>query len=170
MLQILNHPQTHPGQNWALVTLASLTPSATRCTSNSAWHWHRGLSLASVVTRLLAATNASYAFYCWDFLLAAALYTHHQYIAGFLMVWCVLLSRCYFFVRTIEANKNNVLACVLNHKEAIISHLGWYPLFLGFPHAGLCTFTTIFVVAFGTPEKQILVRHIFAQWVQSGVR
>ena len=31
-----------------------------------------------------------------------------------------------------EANKNNVLARMLEHKEAIISHLSWVSLFLGF--------------------------------------
>jgi hypothetical protein len=43
-----------------------------------------------------------------------------------------------FFVRDYdpELNKNNVLARMLEHKEAIISHLSWASLFLGFHTLG----------------------------------
>ena len=59
----------------------------------------------------------------------AALYTHHQYIAGFLMVGA-FAHGAIFFVRDYdpELNKNNVLARMLEHKEAIISHLSWVSL------------------------------------------
>ena len=41
-----------------------------------------------------------------------------------------------FFVRDYdpEQNKNNVLARVLEHKEAIISHLSWVSFIPRFPH------------------------------------
>jgi photosystem I P700 chlorophyll a apoprotein A2 len=55
---------------------------------------------------------------------------------------------------------------VLEHKEAIISHLSWVSLFLGFHTLGLYVHNDV-VVAFGTPEKQILVEPVFAQWVQA---
>jgi photosystem I P700 chlorophyll a apoprotein A2 len=73
-----------------------------------------------------------------------------------------------FFVRDYdpEQNKNNVLARVLEHKEAIISHLSWVSLFLGFHTFGLYVHNDV-VVAFGTPEKQILVEPVFAQWIQA---
>ena len=48
------------------------------------------------------------------------------------------------------------LARMLEHKEAIISHLSWVSLFLGFHTLG-SIFTTIVCVAFGQPEKQILI-------------
>jgi photosystem I P700 chlorophyll a apoprotein A2 len=65
-------------------------------------------------------------------------HTHHKYIAGFIYyVWC-FCSRCYFFIRDYdpEQNKGNVLARILDHK-AIISHLSWVSLFLGFHTLGL---------------------------------
>jgi len=84
----------------------------------------------------------------------AALYTHHQYIAGFLMVGA-FAHGAIFFVRDYdpEMNKDNVLARMLEHKEAIISHLSWVSLFLGFHTLGLYIHNDT-VVAFGQPEKQ----------------
>ena len=40
----------------------------------------------------------------------------------------IFLIRDYIYLD----NKDNVLERVLNHKEAIISHLSWVSLFLGF--------------------------------------
>jgi hypothetical protein len=58
-----------------------------------------------------------------------------------------------FFVRDYDQkNKDNVLARMLEHKEAIISHLSWASLFLGF-HLGLYIHNDT-VVAFGQPENK----------------
>ncbi|KAB1670235.1 hypothetical protein ES319_1Z186300v1, partial [Gossypium barbadense] len=65
-----------------------------------------------------------------------------------------------------EQNEDNVLARMLDHKEAIISHLSWASLFLGFHTLGLYVHNDV-MLAFGTPEKQILIEPIFAQWIQS---
>ena len=110
----------------------------------------------------------SYAFMAKDYVTQAALYTHHQYIAGFLMVGA-FAHGAIFFVRDYdpELNKDNVLARVLEHKEAIISHLSWVSLILRFPHTRSLHVHNDVVVAFGTPEKQILVEPVFAQWVQA---
>jgi photosystem I P700 chlorophyll a apoprotein A2 len=141
-------------------------------TVNNSLHFQLGLALASlgVVTSVVAQhmyAMPPYAFMSKDFTTTAALYTHHQYIAGFLMVGA-FAHGAIFFVRDYdpEANKNNVLARVLEHKEAIISHLSWASLFLGFHTLGLYVHNDV-VVAFGTPEKQILVEPVFAQWVQA---
>jgi photosystem I P700 chlorophyll a apoprotein A2 len=93
-----------------------------------------------------------YAYLSKDFTTQAALYTHHQYIAGFLMVGA-FAHGAIFFVRDYdpEQNKNNVLARMLEHKEAIISHLSWASLFLGFHTLGLYIHND--VVAFGTTRK-----------------
>ena len=109
----------------------------------------------------------SYAFISQDHTTQAALYTHHQYIAGFLMVGA-FAHGAIFFVRDYdpESNKDNVLARMLEHKEAIISHLSWVSLFLGFHTLGLYVHNDV-VVAFGTPEKQILVEPVFAQFIQA---
>ncbi len=141
-------------------------------TINNSLHFQLGLALASlgVVTSLVAQhmySMPSYAFIAKDYTTQAALYTHHQYIAIFLM--CGAFAHgAIFFIRDYdpEANKNNVLARMLEHKEAIISHLSWVSLFLGFHTLGLYVHNDV-VVAFGAPEKQILVEPVFAQFVQA---
>merc|ERR1711976_8208 len=108
-----------------------------------------------------------YAFLSKDFTTEAALYTHHQYIAGFLMVGA-FAHGAIFFVRDYdpELGERNVIARMLEHKEAIISHLSWVSLFLGFHTLGLYIHNDT-VVAFGQPEKQILIEPLFAQWIQA---
>jgi photosystem I P700 chlorophyll a apoprotein A2 len=141
-------------------------------TINNSLHFQLGLALAclGVVTSLVAQhmySLPSYVFIAKDYTTQAALYTHHQYIAGFLMVGA-FAHGAIFFVRDYdpEANKNNVLARMLEHKEALISHLSWVTLFLGFHTLGLYVHNDV-VVAFGTPEKQILIEPVFAQFVQA---
>jgi photosystem I P700 chlorophyll a apoprotein A2 len=141
-------------------------------TYNNSLHFQLGFHLAAlgVVTSLVAQHMYSlppYAFMAKDYTTQAALYTHHQYIAGFIMVGA-FAHGAIFLVRDYdpEANKNNVLYRVLEHKEAIISHLSWVSLFLGFHTLGLYVHNDV-VVAFGTPEKQILIEPVFAQWIQA---
>jgi len=131
-----------------------------------------GLALAclGVATSLTAQhmyALTPYAYLSKDFTTEAALYTHHQYIAGFLMVGA-FAHGAIFFVRDYdpELNKNNVLARMLEHKEAIISHLSWASLFLGFHTLGLYIHNDT-VVAFGQPEKQILFEPLFAEYIQA---
>ncbi len=141
-------------------------------TLNNSLHFQLALALASlgVVTSLVAQHMYAlppYAFMARDYTTMAALYTHHQYIAGFIMVGA-FAHGAIFLIRDYDpvANKHNVLDRVLQHKEAIISHLSWVSLFLGFHTLGLYVHNDV-VVAFGTPEKQILVEPVFAQWVQA---
>ncbi|KAL3646612.1 hypothetical protein CASFOL_009579 [Castilleja foliolosa] len=141
-------------------------------TINNSLHFQLGLSLASlgVITSLVAQHMYSlpaYAFIAQDFTTQAALYTHHQYIAGFIMTGA-FAHGAIFFIRDYnpEQNEDNVLARMLDHKEAIISHLSWASLFLGFHTLGLYVHNDV-MLAFGTPEKQILIEPIFAQWIQS---
>jgi photosystem I P700 chlorophyll a apoprotein A2 len=141
-------------------------------TLNNSLHFQLALALASlgVITSLVAQHMYAlppYAFMAKDYTTMAALYTHHQYIAGFIMVGA-FAHGAIFLIRDYDpvANENNVLARVLEHKEAIISHLSWVSLFLGFHTLGLYVHNDV-VVAFGTPEKQILVEPVFAQWVQA---
>ena len=141
-------------------------------TLNNSLHFQLGLALASlgVITSLVAQHMYSlppYAFLVQDHTTMAALYTHHQYIAGFIM--CGAFAHgAIFFVRDYdnEKNKGNVLSRILDHKEAIISHLSWVTLFLGFHTLGLYVHNDV-VQAFGNPEKQILIEPVFAQWIQS---
>jgi photosystem I P700 chlorophyll a apoprotein A2 len=109
----------------------------------------------------------SYVFLARDFTRQAALYTHHQYIAGFII--CGAFAHgAIFVVRDYDPVKNhgNVLARLLDQKEALISHLSWVALFLGFHTLGLYVHNDV-IQAFGTPECQILIEPIFAQWIQA---
>jgi photosystem I P700 chlorophyll a apoprotein A2 len=141
-------------------------------TLNNSLHFQLALALASlgVVTSLVAQhmyAMPPYAFMAKDYTTQAALYTHHQYIAGFIMVGA-FAHGAIFLVRDYDpaANKNNVLDRVLQHKEAIISHLSWVSLFLGFHTLGIYVHNDV-MQAFGTPEKQILIEPVFAQFVQA---
>jgi photosystem I P700 chlorophyll a apoprotein A2 len=141
-------------------------------TLNNSLHFQLALALASlgVVTSLVAQhmyAMPPYAFIAKDYTTSAALYTHHQYIAGFIMVGA-FAHGAIFLVRDYDpaANKNNVLDRVLQHKEAIISHLSWVSLFLGFHTLGIYVHNDV-MQAFGTPEKQILIEPVFAQFVQA---
>ncbi|MBE9045952.1 photosystem I core protein PsaB [Pleurocapsales cyanobacterium LEGE 10410] len=141
-------------------------------TLNNSLHFQLALALASLgtITSLVAQhmySLPSYVFIAKDYTTQAALYTHHQYIAGFLVTGA-FAHGAIFLVRDYdpEANKNNVLSRVLQHKEAIISHLSWVSLFLGFHTLSLYVHNDV-VVAFGTPEKQILIEPVFAQFVQA---
>jgi photosystem I P700 chlorophyll a apoprotein A2 len=141
-------------------------------TYNNSLHFQLGWHLAclGVITSLVAQHMYSlppYAFIAKDYTTQAALYTHHQYIAIFLMLGA-FAHGAIFWVRDYdpEQNKGNVLERVLKHKEAIISHLSWVSLFLGFHTLGLYVHNDV-VVAFGTPEKQILIEPVFAQFIQA---
>ena len=141
-------------------------------TITNSLHMQLGLALAclGVATSLTAQhmyAITPYAFLSKDFATEAALYTHHQYIAGFLMVGA-FAHGAIFFVRDYdpELNKDNVLYRMLEHKEAIISHLSWASLFLGFHTLGLYIHNDT-VVAFGQPEKQILFEPLFAEYIQA---
>ena len=141
-------------------------------TVNNSLHFQLGLALASVgtITSIVAQHIYSlppYAFMAQDFTTQASLYVHHQYIAGFIM--CGAFAHgAIFFVRDYdqERNQGNVLARMLDHKEALISHLSWVSLFLGFHTLGLYVHNDV-MEAFGTPERQILIEPIFAQWIQA---
>ncbi|KAI3858771.1 hypothetical protein MKX03_033724 [Papaver bracteatum] len=141
-------------------------------TINNSIHFQLGLALSSlrVITSLVSQHMyylPAYAFIAQDFTNQAALYTYHQYIAGFIMTWA-FAHGAIFFIRDYnpEQNEDNVLERMLDHKKAIKSHLSWVSLFLGFHTLGLYVHNDV-MLAFGTPEKQILIEPIFSQWIQS---
>jgi photosystem I P700 chlorophyll a apoprotein A2 len=141
-------------------------------TVNNSLHFQLSLALAclGVASSLTAQHMYSmppYAFIAKDFTTMAALYTHHQYIAGFLMVGA-FSHAAIFWIKDYdpEQNKGNVLDRMLQHKEAIISHLSWVSMFLGFHTLGLYVHNDV-EVAFGAADKQILIEPVFAQFIQS---
>ncbi|MBD2081203.1 photosystem I core protein PsaB [Leptolyngbya sp. FACHB-17] len=141
-------------------------------TYNNSLHFQLGIHLAALGTALSVVAQhmysmPPYAFMAKDFTTQASLYTHHQYLAGFFMVGAFAHAGI-FWVRDYDPdnNENNVLARLLGHKEALISHLSWVSLFLGFHTLGLYVHNDV-QVAFGVPEKQILIEPVFAQFVQA---
>ncbi|GJS77137.1 photosystem I P700 apoprotein A2 [Tanacetum coccineum] len=83
-------------------------------TINNSLHFQLGLALASlgVITSLVAQHMYSlpaYAFIAQDFTTQVALYTHHQYIAGFIMTGA-FAHGAIFFIRdyNLEQNEDNV--------------------------------------------------------------
>ncbi|MCU0548999.1 MAG: photosystem I core protein PsaB [Leptolyngbya sp. Prado105] len=141
-------------------------------TYNNSLHFQLGIHLAALGTALSVVAQhmysmPPYAFMAKDFTTQASLYTHHQYLAGFFLVGA-FAHGAIFWVRDYDPqnNENNVLARLLGHKEALISHLSWVSLFLGFHTLGLYVHNDV-QVAFGASEKQILIEPVFAQFVQA---
>ena len=68
-------------------------------------------------------------------------------------------------------NQNNVLDRVIRHRDAIISHLNWVCIFLGFHSFGLYVHNDT-MRALGRPQDLfsdtgIQLQPVFAQWVQN---
>jgi photosystem I P700 chlorophyll a apoprotein A2 len=110
-----------------------------------------------------------YVFLDRDYVTQAALYTHHQYIGGFLSVWAFAHSGI-FMVRDYNPrmNRDNILYRIHEEKELIISNLSWLSLFLGFQTLGLYVHHDVCVV-FGAPESQVLFEPVLAKYIQSNV-
>jgi photosystem I P700 chlorophyll a apoprotein A2 len=109
----------------------------------------------------------------YDSVTFVALYVHHSWIASFLMMGSfahagIFLIRDYTInmaASTRPKQEQDVICRILAHKAAIISHLSWICLWLGFHTLGLYIHNDT-VVAFGEPEKQILIEPVFAQIIQ----
>merc|ERR1719210_459312 len=138
---------------------------------------HLQLSLAlaglSVITSVVAQhiySLAPYPYLSYDSVTFVALYVHHSWIASFLMMGSfahagIFLIRDYTVNMAIVGQEQDVICRILAHKAAIISHLSWICLWLGFHTLGLYIHNDT-VVAFGEPEKQILIEPVFAQIIQ----
>uniref|UniRef100_A0A3Q7JUM8 Photosystem I n=1 Tax=Solanum lycopersicum TaxID=4081 RepID=A0A3Q7JUM8_SOLLC len=118
-------------------------------------HFQLGLDLASlgVITSFVSQHMYSlptYAFIAQEFTTQAALYTHHQYIAGFIMTGAF------------AHGEDNVLERMLDHKEAIIYHLSWVSLFLGFHTLGLYVHNDVMVIFLTVGPGDFLAHHAIA--------
>jgi photosystem I P700 chlorophyll a apoprotein A2 len=138
---------------------------------------HLQLSLAlagvSVITSVVAQHTYSltpYPYLSYDYVTFVALYVHHSWIAELLMMGSfahagIFLIRDYTINPADPFVRQDVIGRILAHKNAIISHLSWVCLWLGFHTLGLYIHNDT-VVAFGEPEKQILIEPVFAQVIQ----
>ncbi|KAM3394799.1 hypothetical protein P3S68_003802 [Capsicum galapagoense] len=74
-----------------------------------------------------------YSYLATDYGTQLSLFTHHMWIGGFLIVGAAAHAAI-FMVRDYDPTTryNDLLDRVLRHRDAIISHLNWACIFLGF--------------------------------------
>jgi photosystem I P700 chlorophyll a apoprotein A2 len=125
-----------------------------------------GLVVSSVITSLLAQQMYSltpYPYLSYDYVTVLALYLHHSWIASILMMGA-FAHAAIFLIRDI--NQQDLIRRICSDKAAVISHLSWVCLWLGFHTLGVYVHNDT-VSAFSEPEKQILIEPIFATSLQS---
>jgi len=143
----------------------------------TSWHAQLAINLAMLGSLTIIIAHHMYAmppypYIAIDYPTQLSLFTHHMWIGGF----CVVGGAAHgsiFMVRDYDAkmNYNNLLDRVIRHRDAIISHLNWVCIFLGFHSFGLYIHNDT-MQALGRPQdmfsdKAISLQPIFAQWIQS---
>ncbi|PHU21381.1 Photosystem I chlorophyll a apoprotein A1 [Capsicum chinense] len=100
-----------------------------------------------------------YPYLATDYGTQLSLFTHHMWIDGFLIVG-VAAHATIFMVRDYDlTTRYNDLLDRLRHREAIISHLNWACIFLGF-HSFVGGKVALLTIPLGTAD--FLVHHIHA--------
>jgi photosystem I P700 chlorophyll a apoprotein A1 len=140
------------------------------------WHAQLAINLAlgGSVTIIVAQhmyAMPPYPYLATDYATQLSLFTHHMWIGGFLVVGAgahgaIALIRDYDPAKHV----NNVLDRTLRARDAIISHLNWVCIFLGFHSFGLYIHNDT-MQALGRPQDMfsdtaIQLQPIFAQWIQ----
>ncbi|KAL9989732.1 Photosystem I P700 chlorophyll a apoprotein A1 [Helianthus debilis subsp. tardiflorus] len=100
-----------------------------------------------------------YPYLATDYGTQLSLFTHHMWIGGFLIDYDP------------TTRYNDLLDRVLRHRDAIISHLNWACIFLGFHSFGLYIHNDT-MSALGRPQDMfsdtaIQLQPVFAQWIQN---
>ena len=142
----------------------------------SSWHAQLALNLALLGSLTIIVAQHMYAmppypYLATDYATQVSLFTHHMWIGGFLIVGAgahaaIALIRDYDPAKHV----NNVLDRTLRVRDAIISHLNWVCIFLGFHSFGLYIHNDT-MQALGRPQDMfsdtaIQLQPIFAQWIQ----
>ncbi|MEG3918110.1 MULTISPECIES: photosystem I core protein PsaA [unclassified Microcoleus] len=143
----------------------------------NSWHAQLSINLAlmgslSIIVAQHMYAMPPYPYIATDYPTQLSIFTHHMWIGGFLIVGAAAHGAI-FMVRDYDpaGNVNNLLDRVIRHRDAIISHLNWVCIFLGFHSFGLYVHNDT-MRAFGRPQDLfsdtgIQLRPIFAQWVQN---
>jgi photosystem I P700 chlorophyll a apoprotein A1 len=143
----------------------------------TSWHAQLAINLAmmgslSIIVAHHMYSMPPYPYIATDYPTQLSLFTHHTWIGGFLIVGAAAHGAI-FMVRDYvpSGNVNNLLDRVIRHRDAIISHLNWVCIFLGFHSFGLYVHNDT-LRAFGRPQDMfsdtgIQLRPVFAQWVQN---
>ncbi|GAB4461208.1 MAG: photosystem I core protein PsaA [Elainellaceae cyanobacterium] len=142
----------------------------------TSWHAQLAINLAMMGSLSIIVAQHMYAmppypYLATDYPTQLSLFTHHMWIGGFLVVGAGAHAAI-FFVRDYDPaqNVNNLLDRVLRHRDAIISHLNWVCIFLGFHSFGLYIHNDT-MRALGRPQDMfsdtaIKLQPVFAQWIQ----
>ena len=140
------------------------------------WHAQLAINLAltgsiSIVVAHHMYAMPPYPYIATDYPTQLSLFTHHMWIGGFLVVGAGAHAAI-AMVRDYDPAQNldNVLDRVLKARDALISHLNWVCIWLGFHSFGLYVHNDT-MRAWGRPQDMfsdtgIQLQPIFAQWVQ----
>ncbi|THU42327.1 hypothetical protein C4D60_Mb00t11160 [Musa balbisiana] len=143
----------------------------------TSWHAQLSLNLAMLGSLTIIVAHHMYSmppypYLAIDYGTQLSLFTHHMWIGGFLIVGAAAHAAI-FMVRDYDPTTryNDLLDRVLRHRDAIISHLNWACIFLGFHSFGLYIHNDT-MSALGRPQDMfsdtaIQLQPIFAQWVQN---
>lgn len=143
----------------------------------TSWHAQLATNLAFLGSLTIIIAHHMYAmppypYLATDYATQLCIFTHHMWIGGFLIVGGAAHAAI-FMVRDYDpvVNQNNVLDRVIRHRDAIISHLNWVCIFLGFHSFGLYIHNDT-MSALGRPQDMfsdtaIQLQPVFAQWVQN---
>ncbi|KAI5011362.1 hypothetical protein ZWY2020_013499 [Hordeum vulgare] len=131
----------------------------------TSWHAQLYLNLAMLGSTTIVVAHHMYSmppypYLATDYGTQLFLFTHHIWIAGFLIVDYDPTTRY-----------NDLLGRFLRHHDAIISHLNWVCIFLGF-YCFVLYIHNDTMSALGRPQDMFLdtaiqLQPIFAQWVQN---
>jgi photosystem I P700 chlorophyll a apoprotein A1 len=142
----------------------------------TSWHAQLAVNLAILGSLTIIVAHHMYAmppypYIAIDYPTQLGIFTHHVWIGGFLIVGAAAHAAI-FMVRDYDpaVNMDNALDRMLRSRDAIISHLNWVCIFLGFHSFGLYIHNDT-MRALGRPQDMfsdsaIQLQPIFAQWVQ----
>jgi hypothetical protein len=143
----------------------------------TSWHAQLAINLAmlgslSIIVAHHMYSMPPYPYLATDYATQLSLFTHHVWIGGFCIVGAGAHAAI-FMVRDYDptSNYNNLLDRVIRHRDAIISHLNWVCIFLGFHSFGLYIHNDT-MSALGRPQDMfsdtaIQLQPVFAQWIQN---
>ncbi|XP_020979413.1 uncharacterized protein LOC110272002 [Arachis ipaensis] len=147
------------------------------CVLTTSWHAQLSINLAMLGSLTIVVAHHMYSmppypYLATDYGTQLSLFTHHMWIGGFLIVGDAVHAAI-FMVRDYDPTTryNDLLDRVLRHRDAIISHLNWVCIFLGFHSFGLYIHNDT-MSALGRPQDMfsdtaIQLQPVFAQWIQN---
>jgi len=141
----------------------------------NSWHFQLALALAfqgslSIWFGHLLLTLPAYPFMLTDYATMLSLFTHHQWIGGFFIVGAAAHASM-ALVFDCNLRTQGLIARMLSHKNAVIVHLNWVCIFLGFHSFGLYIHNDT-LAALGRSsdmfsDQAIVLSPVFAGWIQA---